>query len=145
MQVNMMELVLLLCLVGLAAGLLIAGLCRDAGRRITRAVVWALAASALIQCIFVLVPFLIQGVATTNSRLLLQESYQYNMLGEFGWMVAMWSVGLGYVLFLPLAVCCSTFSLIARNWRVLLYALATQLPCVVFLIFDERLWVWLKD
>lgn len=113
--------------------------------RVAAVLLWVLGCAALIQTIFVTLPFFAQGVASASPDALGRGLVHHRFLGDFGFVVALVVQTFGYTLLAPLAVVSAALSIVKRRWVGLAITLCSMMPWVVLLPYHGRLvdWLWI--
>ena len=114
-------------------------------KRISQALVWTLGVAAVMQGIFVSIPFYKHSIARADLDDLRHGIVQYDFLGQFGFVIALATQTFGYTLLAPLVLISLALCVYRRYWFGLIVTLIAPVPWLLVLGFHERLveWLWI--
>ncbi len=101
--------------------------------------------AALLETVFVTVPFFALGIHRADPKDLIPSKITYSFLGGYGAIVAFFMEVFAVYLLVPLVLISVVMAIKQRMWWMVVVSLSTVLPWLVVLPYYSRYrdWVWL--
>ncbi len=102
-----------------------------------------LVGAALLETVFVTVPFFALGINRADPKDLIPSRITYSFLGHFGAFVALFLECFAVYLLVPLVLLSVVMAIRQRMWWMVVVSLSTVLPWLVLLPYYSRYRDWL--